>query len=90
METSTNAAPPVPLPRLVERWVETAIRVQDTFGKIEHAFMASPENLVVLCLRCANRRDAKRRAVIRKTKRLAFQEHIQPSLPLVTSIITKL
>ena len=44
METSTNAATPVPLPRLVERWVETAIRVQDTFGKIENAFMASPEN----------------------------------------------
>ena len=44
METSTNAAPPVPLPRLVERWVQTAIRVQDTFGKIENAFMASPEN----------------------------------------------
>lgn len=30
--------------RLVERWVETARRVQDTFGKIENAFMASPEN----------------------------------------------
>ncbi len=44
METSTNAAPPVHLPRLVERWVQTAIRVQDTFGKIENAFMASPEN----------------------------------------------
>lgn len=30
----------------VERWVESAIRVEDTFGKIENAFMASPENEV--------------------------------------------
>jgi hypothetical protein len=45
MENQTDSsAPPVPLARLVERWVETAIRVQDTFGKIENAFMASPEN----------------------------------------------
>lgn len=44
METPTHTAPPVALDRLVSRWVETAIRVQDTFGKIENAFMASPEN----------------------------------------------
>ena len=44
METSTHTAPPVDLDRLVSRWVDTAIRVQDTFGKIENAFMASPEN----------------------------------------------
>ncbi len=50
----------------------------------------APENLRVLCLRCANRRDAKRRAKIRKTKRLDALEAIAPSLPLVTSIITKL
>lgn len=29
---------------LIERWAQTAIRVQDTFGKIENALMASPEN----------------------------------------------
>ena len=47
MENQTDRnAPPVPLARLVERWVETAIRVQDTFGKIENAFMASPENKI--------------------------------------------
>lgn len=44
METPTHTAQPVPLLRLVERWVQTAIRVQDTLGKIENAFMASPEN----------------------------------------------
>jgi hypothetical protein len=44
METSTHAAPHVDLNRLVRIWVDTAIRVQDTFGKIENAFMASPEN----------------------------------------------
>ena len=44
METSTHTAPPVDLDQLVSRWVDTAIRVQDTFGKIEKAFMASPEN----------------------------------------------
>jgi hypothetical protein len=44
MKTSTHTAPPVALDQLVSRWVETAIRVQDTFGKIENAFMASPEN----------------------------------------------
>jgi hypothetical protein len=50
----------------------------------------APKNLRVLCLRCANRRDAKRRAKIRKTKRLDALESIAPSLPLVTSIISKL
>jgi hypothetical protein len=44
MKTPTHTAPPVALDRLVSRWVDTAIRVQDTFGKIENAFMASPEN----------------------------------------------
>lgn len=44
METPTHTAPPVALDQLVSRWVDTAIRVQDTFGKIENAFMASPEN----------------------------------------------
>jgi len=44
METITQNAPPVDLERLVSSWVDTAIRVQDTFGKIEDAFMASPEN----------------------------------------------
>jgi hypothetical protein len=45
MDNQTDSsAPPVPLARLVERWLETAIRVQNTFGKIENAFMASPEN----------------------------------------------
>jgi hypothetical protein len=44
MEIPTHTAPPVALDRLVSRWVDTAIRVQDTFGKIENAFMASPEN----------------------------------------------
>jgi hypothetical protein len=50
----------------------------------------APENLRVLCLACANRRDAKRRATLRKTKRLDALESIAPSLPLVTSIISKL
>ena len=40
----THTATPVDLERLVQRWVDTAIRVQDTFGRIENAFMASPEN----------------------------------------------
>jgi len=44
METQNQTAPPVALDRLVSRWVDTAIMVQDTFGKIENAFMASPEN----------------------------------------------
>lgn len=44
METPNHTAPPVALDRLVSRWVDTAIRVQETFGKIENAFMASPEN----------------------------------------------
>lgn len=42
--TQDNDSPRGCLSRLVERWLETAIRVQDTFGKIENAFMASPEN----------------------------------------------
>lgn len=29
---------------LVERWIETARRVDETFGRIEAAFMANPEN----------------------------------------------
>jgi hypothetical protein len=29
---------------LVERWIETARRVDETFGRIEAAFMADPEN----------------------------------------------
>jgi hypothetical protein len=29
---------------LIQKWIDAAIRVQDTFGKIENAFMASPEN----------------------------------------------
>jgi hypothetical protein len=48
----------------------------------------APENLRVLCLACANRRDAKRRAILRRTKRLDALESIAPSLPLVTSITT--
>lgn len=48
----------------------------------------APENLRVLCLACANRRDAKRRANLRKTKRLDVLESIAPSLKLVTSITT--
>jgi hypothetical protein len=40
----TKETKPVDLNRLVSRWVDTAIRVQETFGKIESAFMASPEN----------------------------------------------
>jgi hypothetical protein len=48
----------------------------------------APENLRVLCLSCANKRDAKRRAQVRKTKRLEALEAIAPSLPLVTSVIT--
>jgi hypothetical protein len=30
--------------RLVERWIETARRVDETFGRIEAVFMANPEN----------------------------------------------
>lgn len=48
----------------------------------------APENLRVLCLRCANRRDAKRRAKIRKTKRQALQDHLQPRLTFAMSTIT--
>jgi hypothetical protein len=44
METQTHTTPPVDLGRLIDRWVTAATRVQDTFGKIESAFMASPEN----------------------------------------------
>jgi hypothetical protein len=29
---------------LVERWIDTARRVDETFGRIEAAFMANPEN----------------------------------------------
>jgi len=49
-----------------------------------------PKNLRVLCLECANRIDAKRRANVRRTKALNALEEVQPSLPLVTSIISKL
>ena len=44
MNTTTEPEVIIQRVRLVERWVQTAIRVQDTFGKIENAFMASPEN----------------------------------------------
>jgi hypothetical protein len=29
---------------LLERWIQTARRLDDTYGKLEKAFMASPEN----------------------------------------------
>ena len=48
----------------------------------------APENLRALCLHCANRRDAKRRAVVRKTKRQAYLDHIQPPLVFATSTIS--
>jgi hypothetical protein len=31
---------------LIERWIQSAARVQDTLGKVENAFGASPENKV--------------------------------------------
>lgn len=31
---------------MIQKWMDSAIRVQDTFGKIEAAFMASPENKI--------------------------------------------
>lgn len=43
---TNNAAHEGRLLRLVERWMEAARRIDDTFGKIEKAFMASPENEV--------------------------------------------
>jgi hypothetical protein len=29
---------------LIERWIQAALRLHDTYGKLEKAFMASPEN----------------------------------------------
>lgn len=29
---------------LIERWIQSALRLDDTYGKLERAFMASPEN----------------------------------------------
>lgn len=49
-----------------------------------------PSNLRALCQKCHNTHDAKHRAAKRKLHRQNALEAIAPSLPLVTSIITKL
>ncbi len=43
-EPRTNISQPMPFVMLVERWMQAAIRVQDTFGRLEESLMASPEN----------------------------------------------
>jgi 5-methylcytosine-specific restriction endonuclease McrA len=49
-----------------------------------------PANLLALCQKCHNRMDAKHRAKTRQKKRREALELSAPSLPLVTSIISKL
>ncbi len=41
LTAAEEAADLVPL---IERWIQSARRLDDTYGKIENAFMASPEN----------------------------------------------
>ena len=44
-ETAATAAEEAEdLVPLLERWIQTARRLDDTYGKLEKAFMASPEN----------------------------------------------
>jgi hypothetical protein len=43
---ATAAEEAVDLIPLLERWIETARRVDDSYGKIEDVFMASPENKI--------------------------------------------
>jgi len=49
-----------------------------------------PANLLALCQKCHNQMDAKHRAKTRRDKRAVALESVAPSLPLVTSIISKL
>ncbi len=62
-----------------------------TISHTDHFILNNhPSNLRALCQKCHNTHDAKHRAAKRKLHRQNALEAIAPSLPLVTSIITKL
>jgi hypothetical protein len=68
-----------------------AIIIVLTIAHKDHFPMnCDPANLLALCQKCHNQMDAKHRAKTRQKKRREALELTAPSLPLVTSIITKL
>lgn len=62
-----------------------------TISHLDHFPMnCDPANLRALCQKCHNSWDAPHRAKTRHRNRLAALEKTSPSLPLVTSIISKI